>query len=60
MDFDNIKTHLLDFAKGLLAAMATAAMLSAAQYLGAHLPDLLNLLTPGVVAAAVIKATRNV
>jgi len=51
MDTTNLKQHIIDVFKGLLGAMAAAALMAAVQYLGAHIPDGLQYLAQ--IAAAV-------
>jgi len=58
MDLKTLGTHALDIAKGALAAALMGALLSFMQYLGAHIPDLIQVLTQAGSATAAIKITR--
>lgn len=55
MDWENLKIHLIDIAKGMIAAAIVGAFTSLLSYLGAHIPDLLNLLAGPASAVAAIK-----
>lgn len=59
MEKQSVKEHLLDILKGMVGAVATAACLAALNYLGAHLPDLIELLSPAGGAVAAIKMMRR-
>lgn len=49
------RDHLIDFLKGLLAVMATQAIIAGLQYLGAHIPNALNFLGSMTAAVGAIK-----
>jgi len=51
-------THILDVLKGAVAAAIVAAVMAFIQYLGAHIPDALEILGGPASAVAMIKATR--
>lgn len=50
--------HILDIVKGLVAAMLTSALLAGLQYIGAHIPELIGLVTTSAAATGTIKALR--
>lgn len=58
MDIPTLKQHALDFIKGMLAAVITAAIMAAVNYIGAHIPDLVTFLTSFGVATSTIKLSR--
>ena len=54
----NWKDEVLTWLKGLAAAMLVAAITSAAQYVGAHIPQILTFIAQWGAAGATIKATK--
>ncbi len=54
----DIRQHIIDFAKGILAAIAVAAGTAAIQYIGAHIPEWLQFVSQAGAATAVIKNTH--
>lgn len=54
---DDIKQHLISFAKGLGAAIITSIGLSIVQYFGAHIPDVLQFLT--VTATSTVAVMKS-
>lgn len=56
---NNYKDHIISFLKGLLAAVITSAGLAFIQYLGAHVPELIQFMTVTATStAAVVKAQQ--
>ena len=58
MTTEELKQHAIDIVKGTLGAFLMAGCLAALQYMGAHIPDLIQLLTTGGGSIAAIKMTR--
>lgn len=59
MDWYTFRTHMIDLLKGTAGAMLTAACLAALQYLGAHIPDVIQVLTTAGGGVAAIKGFRS-
>ncbi len=53
-----LKKHLTDFVKGLLAAMATSACLAAMNYFGAHVGEITSFAASTAAATGTIKALK--
>lgn len=51
--------HAIDFLKGLAAACAVGIIVNGGQYIGAHIPDLLNFLGQVSVATTTIHLTKS-
>lgn len=58
MNTSQLKQHAIDLLKGLIGAVAAAAGLAAANYLGAHIPAFLSFLGTICAATAGVKAGR--
>lgn len=58
MDWNTLKTHLLDLLKGTVGAMITAACFAGLQYLGAHIPEILQATSTAAGGVAAIKGMR--
>lgn len=50
--------HAADFLKGLAAACAVAIITTSAQYIGAHIPELLAFLAQMGAATAAVKGNK--
>ncbi len=59
MDYETAKGHVLDFLKGLLAVVAVNAALSALQYIGAHIPAMIDALSQLLAATATIHLAKK-
>ncbi len=53
-----LKQHLLDFAKGLLAAIVTSVCLTFVNYIGAHIGDLTSFGVTAATATAAVKLSH--
>jgi hypothetical protein len=58
MDSNTLRTHLVDLLKGTAGAMLTAACLAALNYLGAHIPELLQAATTAAGGVVAVKTGR--
>lgn len=58
MNWQQLKLEALDYVKGFIAAVAVAAATAALQYIGAHIPELLNYVGQFAAATATIKITK--
>ncbi len=59
MKIRDFKTHIIDLAKGMLAAALMGAVISVLNYVGAQIPLLLEALSPAGAAVVAIKAMRS-
>lgn len=59
MNTSTVWDHVLDILKGTLGAMLTAACLAGLNYLGAHIPDLINAISSIAGGVAAIKGFRR-
>lgn len=59
MQTRTLKDHFLDVLKGTLGAMLTAACLAGLNFLGAHIPDLIEAATTAAGGVAAIKGMRS-
>lgn len=53
-----LKDHFIDIVKGAIGAAIIGAAMSLLQFLGAHIPDMLDWLGSASGGVAMIKATR--
>lgn len=59
MNYNNFWKHVIDVVKGAAGAALTVAMITFMQYLGAHIPDLVQLLAVTSGGVAGVKAHLN-
>lgn len=58
MDNQEMKNHLFDFVKGLIGAIAAGVVIAVTNYLGAHLPDIINFMLLWLGGVMGVKANR--
>jgi hypothetical protein len=57
MDIQTLQKHALDFLKGIIGAMVASALIAGLNYIGAHIPEALQLVGTSAAAIATIKTT---
>ncbi len=59
MNNGKFRKEVNDYVKGIISALVVAALWSAFQYIGAHIPELIRYLSQAIAATSTIKLTRK-
>lgn len=58
-DWEKLKAWMSDCAKGLIGAIVATLLLSLCQYIGSHIPEILQFLGKIAAATATVKITKR-
>lgn len=59
MEWNKLMKEMNDYIKGIISALIVAVLWSLIQYVGAHIPEILQWISSALAATSTIKLTRK-